>query len=322
MNFIAASGGSGLPVVEDQLETPFPDGTADGAAAGAVDGKAGEGGAGGRRGGSLGWRLASALVLGPLALLLAWLGGWTFAAVTALAALQMLTEWHRLTGEGRLVQPSFLVKALLLALALAAAADDFWLTALGLLALSLPLAGSSVLWRRDPAGTADRSFGAAAWAAGGMLYIGLAAIAFLWLRADSVRGLSVVLWLLAVVWATDTGAFVAGRLIGGPKLAPRLSPNKTWAGLIGGIAAAGLVGALAAALSGLAPDPGLVAFSALLSLVAVAGDLTESAVKRHFGVKDAGTLIPGHGGALDRLDSLLFAAPAAALIVLLMGSGG
>lgn len=271
----------------------------------------------------LGWRLASAFVLGPLVLLLAWYGGWMFAAVTALAAVLMLTEWHRLTGEGRLVQPSFLVKALLLVLAVVAAAGDFWLLALALLAVSLPLAGSSVLWRLDgETAPASQGLGAAFWAAGGMLYIGLAAIAVLWLRADSARGLPVILWLLAVVWATDTGAYVAGRLIGGPKLAPKLSPNKTWAGLLGGIAAAGLVGALAASFGALAPDPILIALSALLALVAVAGDLAESAVKRHFGVKDAGSLIPGHGGVLDRLDSLLFAAPAAALLVLLMGGAG
>jgi phosphatidate cytidylyltransferase len=127
-------------------------------------------------------------------------------------------------------------------------------------------------------------------------------------------------WLLLVVWTTDIGAYFAGRSIGGPKLAPRISPGKTWAGLVGGMAAAGLVGGLLTALAGagfwLAAGLG-----ALLAAVAQAGDLFESRLKRHAGVKDSGHLIPGHGGLLDRIDGLVFAAPTFALVVALMGQG-
>jgi phosphatidate cytidylyltransferase len=129
-----------------------------------------------------------------------------------------------------------------------------------------------------------------------------------------------VFWLFAVVWATDTAAYISGRLIGGPKLAPRFSPNKTWAGLIGGALAAALVGVIAATLMGDAPMPSMALASAGLAVVAQAGDLVESALKRRFGVKDASTLIPGHGGVLDRLDGMLFAAPV--FVALMMWTGG
>ena len=122
-----------------------------------------------------------------------------------------------------------------------------------------------------------------------------------------------------MVWATDVGAYFAGRGIGGPRLAPRISPNKTWAGLAGGIAAAALVGMITAYAIGLPDRMMLVSFSALLSIIAQGGDLIESIVKRHFGVKDSGRLIPGHGGVLDRLDGLMTAAPAVAAAALVSG---
>lgn len=273
-------------------------------------------------------RVVSALVLGPLALFAAWMGGWVLAVVVGLAAAQMLAEWHRLTGEGSAAGWRFLAKLLLLACAVAACAVSDWWLALGLIAAALPIAAFTVYRRLAegdrPAGTPAPlpTLVAAIWAMLGMLYIGVPALALLWLRAVPDIGLLSVLWLFAVVWATDTGAYVAGRSIGGPKLAPRLSPNKTWAGLLGGLAAAGLVGAVAAAVATTVATPmgPLVAFSVLVGLLAEIGDLVESAVKRYFGVKDAGTLIPGHGGVLDRLDSLLFAAPTAAILLLFLGS--
>ncbi len=273
-------------------------------------------------------RVVSALVLGPLALFAAWMGGWVLAVVVGLAAAQMLAEWHRLTGEGSASGWRFLAKLLLLACAVAACAVGDWWLALGLIAAALPVAAFTVYRRLAegdrPAGTPAPvpTLVAAIWAMLGMLYIGVPALALLWLRAVPDIGLLSVLWLFAVVWATDIGAYVAGRSIGGPKLAPRLSPNKTWAGLLGGLAAAGLVGAVAAAVATTVATPmgPLVAFSVLVGLLAEIGDLVESAVKRYFGVKDAGTLIPGHGGALDRLDSLLFAAPTAAILLLFLGS--
>jgi phosphatidate cytidylyltransferase len=128
-----------------------------------------------------------------------------------------------------------------------------------------------------------------------------------------------LLWVLGVVWATDTGAYIAGRRIGGPKLAPRVSPNKTWAGLFGGIAAAGLVGLAAAALVA-GVSPWIAApLSAALAIVEQAGDLFESAVKRRFGVKDSSNLIPGHGGVLDRVDGLLSVSLAVAALSWMVG---
>jgi phosphatidate cytidylyltransferase len=119
-----------------------------------------------------------------------------------------------------------------------------------------------------------------------------------------------VLWLFAVVWAEDTGAYFAGRLIGGPKLAPRISPNKTWAGAVGGTVAAIIAGSAVVILAGIEWKAmhALVAF--VVSVAAQIGDLIESAIKRRFGVKDASALIPGHGGMMDRVDGFLIAAAA------------
>lgn len=167
-------------------------------------------------------------------------------------------------------------------------------------------------WRRLTGGKAS-------WMALGLAYVLVPCLSLIWLRNESEDPL-LVLILFVCIWASDTGAYAAGRLIGGPKLAPKISPNKTWAGLFGAMAASGavLVGALFWR-STIAPDGGMVLVAALLgagiAVVGQAGDLFESWVKRRFGAKDSGTLIPGHGGALDRLDSMLFVAPAAAVVM-------
>lgn len=152
------------------------------------------------------------------------------------------------------------------------------------------------------------------WLAFGLAYIGAPCWALLYLRSDPALGLETVFWLLAVVWSADTGAFLFGRLIGGPKLAPRISPNKTWSGFIGGIGSAGLVGAAAALV--LQKDGALIlaGWSVTIGAISQAGDLAESWVKRHFRVKDTSTIIPGHGGLFDRVDGLLVAAVAVVLI--------
>jgi phosphatidate cytidylyltransferase len=161
-------------------------------------------------------------------------------------------------------------------------------------------------WRRMARGAACGVAGAA--------WIALAAVALVALRADPAAGRANVLMLLVAVWASDIGAYLVGRLIGGARLAPRLSPGKTWSGAAGGLVAAAAVGAAAGrghgALAG-----------AVVSVLAQAGDLAESAAKRRAGVKDSGALIPGHGGLLDRLDGLLAAAPVAALLAHSAGSG-
>jgi phosphatidate cytidylyltransferase len=142
-------------------------------------------------------------------------------------------------------------------------------------------------------------------AALGALYAGLPVVALIWLYRGDAAGPMAVLFLLLAVWATDTGAFFAGRLIGGPKLMARISPNKTWSGLAGAMGAGGVVGAaFALARPELSPVYMFVV-GALLGAVAQGGDLLESALKREYGVKDASTLIPGHGGFMDRIDGLI-----------------
>ena len=157
----------------------------------------------------------------------------------------------------------------------------------------------------------------------GIPYIGLAALSLLWLRGGGAAGGRAVLFLLLVVWASDIGAYLAGRALGGPRLAPAISPGKTWAGAVGGLLAAMLAGLAAEALSpgGMRGAGPAALAAAALGIAAQAGDLLESAVKRGFGVKDSGRLIPGHGGLFDRLDGLLTAAPAAALLAMQAGHG-
>ena len=143
--------------------------------------------------------------------------------------------------------------------------------------------------------------------------LGLPAIAMIWLRSDHSRGLMAVVFLIVVIVISDTAAFVCGRLLGGPRLWPRVSPNKTWAGLIGALVASSLMGALFWFLVRDAAPLRLAAVAGGLALVAQAGDLAESALKRRFGAKDSSALIPGHGGVMDRVDGLVAAASVAGL---------
>jgi phosphatidate cytidylyltransferase len=191
------------------------------------------------------------------------------------------------------------------------------LTAAGLPQAALLLLAAGMIG----AGVAGGGLSAARPLGFGVPYLGLAAVALAWLRLAPQAGLVNVLVLLVTVWASDIGAYAIGRAVGGPKLAPSISPGKTWSGAIGGLVAAALVGlAVCLVLGG--RHPGRAAGIALLiGLVAQLGDLFESRLKRHFGVKDSGSLIPGHGGLLDRLDAVLAAAPAAALLVLVLGRG-
>jgi len=155
----------------------------------------------------------------------------------------------------------------------------------------------------------------------GLAYVALAGAALLWLRDDPAVGRANVLFLLLVVWAGDIAAYLTGRWIGGPRLAPGISPGKTWSGAIGGLLAAAAAGLLTALLLFHGANGRAVAIAAFLGIVAQGGDLLESFVKRRLEVKDSGHLIPGHGGLFDRLDSVLAAAPAAALLALTLGRG-
>lgn len=152
----------------------------------------------------------------------------------------------------------------------------------------------------------------------GIAYICVPVIALLLLRQQTPDsfGLLLAFWALALVWATDIGAYFVGRAIGGPKLAPKISPSKTWAGLAGGVGAALALGFLLNRVAGLPIQ--LAAASGLLAVAAQLGDLLESHMKRRAGVKDSGTLLPGHGGVMDRLDGVVAAAPLAALLYLFL----
>ncbi len=145
------------------------------------------------------------------------------------------------------------------------------------------------------------------WAVWGQLYIGLAILSIVWMQ--DVYGWEAVVWILFIIWAMDIGAYFAGSLIGGPKLVPKASPNKTWAGLIGGALTACLVSWLAGGYLNIAGNQVLIGAGIGLALWSQLGDIIESLVKRHFKVKDSGAIIPGHGGVLDRIDSLLFTLP-------------
>lgn len=211
-------------------------------------------------------RVASAVVLLPVALACLFIGGWPWMLLVLAATVSLLWEWWRMwrTRPGRWPVPTLL---------------------------------------------------------GGWLYMLVGAASLYWLRSDTEVGLIDVLFLLVVVWSSDVGAYLAGRLIGGPKLAPAISPGKTWSGAIGGLVCAMAIGLLVTRFA--APGPVLHALvvAALLSVASQLGDLLESACKRHFGVKDSSHLIPGHGGVFDRLDGVLAAAPVAVLLALALGPG-
>jgi phosphatidate cytidylyltransferase len=166
------------------------------------------------------------------------------------------------------------------------------------------------------AGVLARTHAAASlWASIGVALVGLPAVALVWLRSIPDIGLDLLLWLLIVVWTTDTAAYVVGRRVGGPRLAPVVSPGKTWSGLGGGVIGASLASVITGWALGSERLLQLAGLGAVFALLAQLGDLAESMLKRRAGVKDSGSLIPGHGGVLDRVDGLLLTAPALALLV-------
>ena len=254
-------------------------------------------------------RLGSAAVLAPVAVACAYIGGWLFLLACGLAAAAILWEWTALAAGGadwRVLVPG--VTALLGAMGLVGAADGG--AAIGAIVIGAMLASVSVTaWPRHPPAAK-----AAAWAAGGVLYAGTALLGPALLRRDPQWGFAALLFLFATVWATDIFAYAVGRAVGGRLLWPSVSPNKTWAGALGGLVG-GVAAAVAVAYSSGVTRLGVAGVLALvLSIVGQGGDLFESAVKRRFGAKDAGGLIPGHGGVMDRLDGFLVAALAAVVI--------
>lgn len=249
-------------------------------------------------------RVLSALALAPPVLWAMWQGGAALTALLAVACAVGAGEWAAMVGSRRrAVTAAAAAAGAGGVFLLAVAASPWWAL------LSLPLAAG--LAALQPA---DRR----ALTAIGAPYVLIGCLALWALAAGPGGGAALALVVLAV-WATDIGAYVAGRKIGGPKLAPRISPKKTWAGLLGGMSAAAAVAALIAAT--LASSIGTAALAgAGLAVVAQAGDLYESWIKRRVGVKDSSRLIPGHGGLLDRIDGLLTAAPALAAYQGLFGA--
>lgn len=255
-----------------------------------------------RSGSELAKRVASAVVLAPIVLAVAWYGGMPFIIGALALGLGIFIEWAGMAGVAR--APANLV------LALSAIAAVVVLVAAGepgyaMLILAVIAAASVTLHFQG-----DRH----RWTAWGILYAAAIAISLIVLRGDPDFGRIAVFWLFFVVWATDVMAYFAGRAIGGPKLWPAVSPKKTWSGAVGGLIGAMVFGSLVAWWFGLATLVPLVFVAAVLSAVSQAGDLFESAIKRHFGVKDSSHLIPGHGGLMDRVDGLAAAAIAAAVI--------
>jgi phosphatidate cytidylyltransferase len=247
-------------------------------------------------------RILAAAVLVPLALACAFVGGPFWSALVALAVIGLDIEWLMVVGA---VQERRVVVAGVLALALIGLCLSFGRPEVAILVGALGLAAIAVLASRR------RS-----WAVCGLIYAAAAQFAAVLLRADREMGFAALVFILLIVWAADIGGYFAGRGLGGPKLWPRVSPNKTWAGAIGGLAGSLLVGAGFAAF-GIGRVLPLLGLAAVLSITGQLGDLLESAVKRRFGVKDSSHIIPGHGGLMDRLDSLVAAIVLAAIIGIL-----
>jgi phosphatidate cytidylyltransferase len=254
-------------------------------------------------------RLVSALILGPLAIILLWLGGLVFTAWVAAFAAAMAWEWIQMSDPkapplAYAIACATASGAVLLAGQTSTQEALFW-GALGTLAVGIER------WRRG-------------WSMEvlGVLYVSLSAGLLAAMRADGDHGLKAVVLLFAIVWAADSLAYIAGTWLGGPKLVPQASPNKTWSGFIAGLAAGTGAGIAAGAVFEL-NLPAVALFGAVVAIASVLGDLAMSLFKRSFNVKDSGRLIPGHGGVLDRVDALMLAVITAVLFerVLPLGWG-
>jgi len=250
-------------------------------------------------------RLISALVLVPLVLAAVWAGGFVYDAFIVTVILIGFSEWVKLTnpkvrrrvrlmGFAGLAAVLFSFKAL---------GGDFAFILSLVIWLAILLAAA-----RKCGPDKEAHLSRALWLSFGIPYLAWSGLSLIFLRTDALGGLQTMIYLLFVVWGTDTGAYFAGRTIGGPKLWPQISPKKTWAGLFGGMALAAIIGYLAVCLVGREAFWFPPALAVILAVVSQAGDFFESFVKRRNHVKDSGTLIPGHGGVLDRADGLFFAA--------------
>jgi phosphatidate cytidylyltransferase len=256
----------------------------------------------------LGIRTLTSAILIPAVLLDIWLGDAWYHLLVALLAVMMAHEWTNIVHDRSSAQFALHAAAALCGAFLPLSLD--WPSTLAVIA---------VIWVMSLTLAMVQSRRLNIWLLSGIAYVGLPAMAFVILRGESQAGMLTMMWLFAVVWAADICAYFAGRLIGGPRLAPVISPKKTWAGLLGAIAGGTAAGVGVAYGMGLASLISLGLLGGVLALIEQLGDLFESALKRHYGMKDSGRLIPGHGGVLDRVDGLVAAALVLAAIVIAAG---
>jgi phosphatidate cytidylyltransferase len=249
-------------------------------------------------------RVVAALVLAPLTIAIAWIGGWPWICLVTAAGVLLYVEWLMIvdTSRNRLIVAAGLSALVIAGILMMAGRTDF--------AVAVLAAGTAL--------AAIMASGQRLWVAGGMVYAAAAVVASILVRLDADAGFLALMFVLLIVWVTDIGGYFAGRGIGGPKLWPRVSPKKTWAGAVGGLALS-LAVAAAFALLGFGRMPPLLLLGTVLSVVSQLGDLFESAVKRQFGVKDSSHIIPGHGGLMDRLDGFVAAIVFAAFIGFMRG---
>lgn len=255
-------------------------------------------------------RLVSAAILIPLVLTATWLGEVPFALVVLLTGLLVLTEWLRMIGAGRAVT---LHGAAFTALGILTVCAVTQPVGLALLVLAGAVAGIALV------AAVHRGSAGVRWAAAGMLYAGVAVLALIVLRKGT-DGFGAVVFVFLIAWATDIAAFFVGRKLGGPRLWRRVSPSKTWSGALGGLLAGAVCGVLVVAVLDAPLSVFAFVAAALVAVSAEAGDLLESAAKRRFAIKDAGSLIPGHGGVMDRVDGLIAASVATVLLGSLVAS--
>jgi len=244
-------------------------------------------------------RIAAAALLAPLALMFVFAGGWLWVLLVSVIAIGLFYEWHEIVDPTR--NPRTFAAGVI---------------ALELIGLSLWFGWDGIAWTAAVLGVTLVAFMATterAWLTVGFVYAAAALAASALIRLDGAMGFQALMFTLLVVWASDIGGYFAGRAIGGPKLWPRVSPNKTWAGS-GGAVVLSLVVALVVVWLGWGRLVPVLILAVAVSIVAQLGDLFESALKRRFGVKDSSQIIPGHGGLLDRLDGFVAAIVFVALI--------
>ncbi len=252
-------------------------------------------------------RIISGIVLAVIVLAATWYGGLGFRLLAAIIGLLVYYEWSTMTDLHGGDPQGNALGWLGLVLIAAATAMDASVYSMEVLAAFVVVTAIMVAVRQ-------KSW----WLPGGIFYSGLTVIALAEIRDDGLRGFVLMLFIFATVWATDIFAYFVGRAIGGPKLAPRISPGKTWSGAIGGAIAAVIVGTAIVWRYFLADGLWIPALALMLSICSQIGDLFESFIKRRFGVKDSSHLIPGHGGVMDRVDGLIFACFAAFLLAIVI----